>query len=109
MRKVLVDQITEGMMLGKDVCGSSGNILLGKGIPMNPGLGRRLKNWGIPFVYVEGEDDALPLETQPQVAPEAIKIALEKKFSAVISNNIMKKIFAAAFQFNLKHQANGSL
>ncbi|NLE01459.1 MAG: hypothetical protein GX640_16455, partial [Fibrobacter sp.] len=48
MKKIPVEAITDGMILSRDVCGPTGNVLLTKNINLTPALGRRLKNWGIP-------------------------------------------------------------
>ena len=105
MKKLSVENVLEGMILAREVCGTSGNILLIKGTQLNPALGRRLKNWGIPFVYIEGEEESMTQESAPSISPEDLKKHLMAKFSDVINNPLMKQIFAAVFQFRL--QKNG--
>ncbi len=58
MRKVSVENIDPDMVLARDVASTSGNVLLGKGTALTPAMGRRLKNWGIFFVYIEGEEES---------------------------------------------------
>jgi hypothetical protein len=102
MKKISVDAIESEMVLAREVCGSSGNILLAKGTPLNPSIGRRLKNWGIPFVLIEGDEVAEETQSVPGVSPEELKSQLTAKFSNVINNPIMKQIFAAVFQFRIQ-------
>ena len=106
MKRILVENIADGMILAKDVCGASGNALLNKGCTLNTSLGRRLKNWGILFVHIEGEDDSQQTAaTAAAESPQVIQSQLEKKFSAVINNPIMKKIFAITYQFKVQKGA----
>jgi hypothetical protein len=101
MKRILVENIEDGMLLAKEVFGPSGNVLLNKGTAINPAMGRRLKNWGIPLVYVEGEEETQAAVAVPQLSPEQILAQLEKKFSAVMNNPIMKKIFAAVYNYKI--------
>ena len=102
MKKVAVDEVDETMCLAKDVCGTSGNILLGKGAALSSALGRRLKNWGIYFVYIEGEEETEEDMESDAISPEEIKANLEHKFELVLGNHLMKKIFDAVLEFRTK-------
>jgi hypothetical protein len=102
MKKILADNVEDGMVLGREVCGPSGNILMNKGATLSAALGRRLKNWGIPYVFVEGEEDEELAKTESSLSPEEIKTELMKKFSNVIDNPIMKKLFVAVYQYKLQ-------
>lgn len=101
MKKILVENIEENMVLGREVCGSGGNVLLTKGTVLSQALGRRLQNWGIPSVYVEGEEEKLPEENTVTVSPEALDQHLNAKFGAMINNPGMKKIFDAVYEYRL--------
>ena len=90
------------MVLCRDVCGPSGNILLSKGITLSSALGRRLKNWGIPFVLVEGDEVQHEQQNTISISPEELKSQLMDKFSKVISNPLMKKLFVAVYQYRLQ-------
>jgi hypothetical protein len=102
MKRVLVEAITDKMVLAKEVCGTAGSVLLGKGTILSPSMGRRLKNWGVQFVYVEGEGEDQQEGTSITISPEEVREHLEKKFSRVLGNEIMKKIFAAVFKFKVQ-------
>lgn len=102
MKKLTVDKIEDGMVLGREVCGTSGNVLLSKGTPLSAALGRRLVNWGISTVYVEGEEDTFPEESTVTISPEKLKDDLMGKFSNVINNPIMKKFFVAVYQYRVQ-------
>lgn len=106
MRRVAVEDIQEDMVLAKEVRGRSGNVLLNKGVKLNPFMGRRLKNWDISFVHIEGEDDSPKTESAVTVSPQEVKSLLEKMFNDVINNPIMKQIFAAVYQHKIQ-KANG--
>jgi hypothetical protein len=62
-------------------------------------MGRRLKNWGIFSVYIEGEEESEEMQEQKQISPEEIKKQLEAKFSGTLENELMRKIFNAVFEF----------
>ena len=104
MKRVLVTEIEPGMLLEKEVYGPSGSILLNRGTPLSPALGARLKNWGIDFVYIEGETDDDAAADSDSLQPLEYKVHLEKKFSRCLNNHIMRQIFAAVYQFKVKTQ-----
>lgn len=103
MKRVLIENIVDKMVLAKEVCGTSGSILLAKGTMLTASMGHRLKNWGVQFVYVDGEEDSAQAGAAGAVSPEEIRTQLEEKFSRVIGNEIMKKIFAAVYKFKIQH------
>ena len=102
VKKIPVENITEPVTLAREVLGVSGNVLLKKGVTVSPALGRRLKNWGINIIHIEGEDETEEAQGLVTVSPEEIKSALEKKFSEVISNDIMKQIFDSTLEFRIQ-------
>ncbi len=102
MKKVIVESVTDNMVLAKDVCGTSGSVLLAKGTVLTSAMGRRLKNWGVQFVHVEGEDDSSSPGDTVSVSPQEVREHLEKKFSQVMSSEVMKKIFAAVYKFKIQ-------
>jgi hypothetical protein len=103
MKRLLIENITDKMVLAKEVCGTSGSILLAKGTLLTASMGHRLKNWGVQFVYVEGEEES-PLQGDVMaVSPEEIRKQLEDKFSKVIGSENMKKIFAAVYNYKIQH------
>jgi len=102
MKRISVDNIDEGMVLGKDICGPSGNILLAKGTAVSPSLGRRLKNWGIVTISIEGEDEQSAAQEGSAVSSDDIKKQLEAKFSRCFDSAIMKELFAAVFQYRIR-------
>jgi len=102
MKKILVEAIEDKMVLAKDVCGPSGNILLSAGTPLSVSMGRRLKNWGIHFVHIECDDAPAVLQNLPVVSQEDIANALKNKFSNCMGSQIMKKIFACAAQYAMQ-------
>lgn len=90
------------MILARDICASSGNILLGSDTPLTPALGRRLRNWGITFVYVHGEEENTTEPKEQTVAPEEVGRHLQEKFSEVMDDPIMQKIFTAVFRYRIQ-------
>jgi hypothetical protein len=105
MKKITVDNIENGMILGREVSGSSGNVLLSKGTHLSAALGKRLLNWGVNSVYIEGEEDSQQEENSITISPEILKNELINKFSNVINNPIMKKIFVAVYQYRMHNNS----
>lgn len=99
MKKISVEHIEEGMILSRDVCNSGGNILLSKGVNLSAALGRRLKNWGIPFIYIEGEESSEQHSDIETSSPQDLKNHLLSKFSNVMDNPLMKEIFVSVYQY----------
>ncbi len=105
MKRILVENITDKMVLAKEVCGTSGSVLLGKGTVLTASMGHRLKNWGVLSVHVEGEDESPQQNGITGITPEEVRTALEAKFSRVMGSEIMKKIFAAVYKFKIQHNS----
>jgi len=53
VRKVSLDQVQPGMVLGKSILGGSGQVLLNNGIKMKPQYLYYLKKLGIEVIYIE--------------------------------------------------------
>ncbi|RFU63795.1 HD-GYP domain-containing protein [Peribacillus glennii] len=53
MRLWTTESLTQGMRLGKSIRNERGQILINEGIELNEKLIRRLKELGIPFVYIQ--------------------------------------------------------
>jgi hypothetical protein len=101
MKKIPSESVDDGMVLVREVCGPAGSILVNRGTVLTAALGRRLTNWGIPFVYIDGEDESTSPETPSDVTPAELKTQLMMKFSNCIENPLMKKIFVAAYQYRM--------
>jgi hypothetical protein len=104
MRKIAVEKIEDNMVLARDVSSTSGNVLLGKGTALTETMGRRLKNWSIFFVYIEGEEESLEQQQTVEVSAEEVRDLLEKKFSGHLDDPIMQKLFNAVFEFSLNRK-----
>lgn len=100
MKKINVDNIADKMILAKDICGPSGNVLLNIGTQLSVSLGHRLKNWGIIVVYIESEEEPVPVINAGIISDEEAEKKLEEKFAGTMENPHMKKIFDAI----LSHQ-----
>jgi hypothetical protein len=105
MRKISTDYIEPGCIAAQDVVGSSGNVLINKGSPVTPALGRRLRNWGITEVFVEGEGPSGTSVKTEVSSLVKIKSDLYDKFLGTLDNARMKKIFEAVCKQKLqKHE-----
>jgi hypothetical protein len=101
MKKTASEKVEDGMVLAREVTGAAGNILVNKGRVLTAALGRRLNNWGIPFVYIEGEEATAAPAAPRDATPEALKSQLLNRFSNCIDNPLMKKIFVAVYQYRM--------
>jgi hypothetical protein len=99
MKKIASEKVEDGMVLAREVTGAAGNTLVNKGRILTTALGRRLNNWGIPFVYIEGEETVPTPAASRDETPEALKSKLLDRFSNCIDNPLMKKIFVAVYQY----------
>ena len=102
MKKIAVEKIEDGMVLARKVSNSSGNTLVSKGVSLTSALGRRLKNWGIHYVYIEGEEQSAEESNTIASSPEELKTHLLSKFSSVMENPIMERLFVAVYQYRLQ-------
>ena len=102
MKKILVENIEDGMVLAREVYGASGSALLNKGTKLTVTMGRRLKNWGIPFVCIEGEEEHQEEKPAIEISPEEIREQLEEKFIDVMNDPTMQKLFNAVYSFKTR-------
>ena len=104
MRKIATDQITLGDVIAADVTSQSGNVLMNKGAAITPAMGRRLRNWGIAYVYIEGE------EGRGGSAGSRVRSAVETKselydiFFGTLDSAKMRKIFDAVCNYKIRQQ-----
>ena len=105
MKKILVENIKDGMVLAREVYGSSGSALLNKGTKLTVTMGRRLKNWGIPFVCIEGEEEHQEEKPAIEISPEEIREQLEEKFVDVMNDPTMQKLFNAVYSFKTQNSS----
>jgi hypothetical protein len=103
MKKIPVTNIHDNMIVNRDICGSNGNVLLAKGTTLSMALGRRLENWGIATIYIEGEEDIMPETVTVFESSEILHRQLLAKFSKVLDNPLMKKIFDAVYEFRFNN------
>jgi len=108
MRKISTDYIEPGCIAAADIVGPSGNILVNKGSPVTPALGRRLRNWGITEVFVEGEDDSGEHVKAEAPSPIKIKSDLYDKFLGTLDNARMRTIFDAVCKHKLQKHESGA-
>ena len=104
MKKIFVENIGDGMVLAKDVCGSTGSALISKGTRLTVAMGRRLKNWGVAYVCIEGEEERKEEKPLIEISPEQVKNELQAKFADVIDNQIMKIVFDAVYAFKTRQK-----
>ncbi len=102
MKKIAVENIEDGMVLSKEICNSSGNILISKDTSLTAALGRRLKNWGIRYVFIQGEEQSTEELNIVCSSPEELKTHLLSKFSSVMQNPIMENLFVSIYQYRLQ-------
>ncbi len=99
MKKISVSDVENDMILDRDVRGSSGNILVNKGTKLTAAMGRRLKNWGVASVFIEGEEEIVEKEESVEVSSSDIREQLEIKFADYLDNPKMKELLTAVYNF----------
>ena len=76
MQRLPIEMASPGMVLGKSIYSSSGNILLSAGILLTPLYIERLRNLGVPSLYVKGgKDDDIQVK---DVISDEVRIATQK-------------------------------
>ncbi len=101
MKKITPQEIEAGMVLADDVIGPTGGVLMQAGMALSPSLGRRLKNWDIPFLYVEGITSQEEEGTHEVNSRDEIQASLNKRFSHSKHNAHMRALFDAIIEFRM--------
>jgi hypothetical protein len=107
MRKTPTDRITLGDVIAVDVVSPSGNVLMNKGTAITPAMGRRLRNWGIAFVYVEGEGGRGDSTESKRRSAIETKSELYDMFFGTLDSANMRKIFDAVCEYKIRQQDDG--
>lgn len=93
-----VRALKPGMVLAKPACSSQGALLIREQTPLNERSILVLKSWGVPEVWVEGEEKPAPAQ---QEAPEGgrqkeSEAALKERFTEVIDHQAMQEVLRVA-------------
>ncbi|MDR2591534.1 MAG: hypothetical protein LBC59_01845 [Chitinispirillales bacterium] len=107
MRKTATDRITLGDVIAVDVTSPSGNVLMNKGSAITPAMGRRLRNWGIAYVYIEGEEGRGGHVGLKRRSAIETKSELYDMFVDTLDSANMRKIFDAVCNYKIKQQEDG--
>jgi hypothetical protein len=98
MKKIPVDKIEDGMVLAKPLIGSNGNILLNEGVILKKSMISRLKNWDVPSITVQSDQEVVE-EVAAPVSVEINTNALDTVFKDAIKNPIMKIIYESTMDY----------
>jgi hypothetical protein len=104
MRKTPTDKITLGDVLAVDVISPSGNVLMGKGAAITPAMGRRLRNWGIAYVFIEGEVGRGGSAGSKARSDIETKSELYDMFFGTLDSANMRKVFDAVCNHKIRQQ-----
>ncbi|MDA8235851.1 MAG: HD-GYP domain-containing protein [Clostridia bacterium] len=76
MQRIPIEMASPGMVLGKSIYSSSGNILLSAGVPLTSLYIDRLRNLGVPSIYVkDGKTDDIQVA---DVVSDEVRVATQK-------------------------------
>jgi hypothetical protein len=103
MRKTSTDHITVGDLIAADVMSPSGNVLIPKGAAITPAMGRRLRNWGIAYVYIDGEEERKSAGSAARSVIET-KSELYDMFFGTLDSANMRKIFDAVCNYKIRRE-----
>ncbi|MFH1761416.1 MAG: hypothetical protein ABIA63_09995 [bacterium] len=99
MKRIIPDQIEDGMVLAKPIVGPSGNILLNSGLTLKSGLAPRLKTWDISVIYIESDDDNFESGEKKENIIKAEKDRLDTVFELVKSDPRMLFLYSTALKY----------
>lgn len=108
MKKISTENIhPDGHIIAVDVIGAAGNVLISKGAKITPALGRRIRNWGVEYIFIEGEDDDADRIKVNAKSPQEIYNDLYEMFTGTLENAHMKVIFDAVYAHKTKDHNSG--
>ncbi len=85
MKRIHLDQATEGMRLTKAVESESGMLLYGEGMELSKEIINKLRSLQIEYIWVEGE-------SEPRIKKDEYKAIVERAFQKVEEDPLMKEI-----------------
>ncbi len=98
MKKIRINNIEQEATLAKNVLDNSGNVLLKKGTTVSPALAKRLKNWGVMSICIEGDAEEGKSSDSSKPDAKTIQKELDAKFAGTLHNPIMKHILATVYR-----------
>ncbi len=109
MKRILISDVEEGMILAEPVCGNSGQVILQQGSTLTLSLAHRIAARGIQHVVIEGttvETEVAQEVTDASTPPEN---SIQEKVSAIFEHcnqtKIMKTIQDAIITHRMKRGA----
>jgi len=85
VKKLKVENLKPEMITGEDVKSEKGMLLIGKGIILTDSIIRQLHKAGVQLVDIEGEEDASPVDLDPDTIRK-IKVEVEKEINLKFQN-----------------------
>ncbi len=113
MRRIVIEKVEEGMILGKALLKSDGKILLGQGCKLSARIISRLSEWGFESIVVEGDPQSADeiIESaginNQNMSMDEIFVQIDNMFSKVDDDEIMMKLKnGLKFHISRKYTAN---
>jgi hypothetical protein len=95
LKKVDIDNITDGMELAMPIHGPNGAVLMRTGAKLTSSLAQRLKSLNIPAVFIQSEQE----EEISEEAKLKVKKELETFFGDCSSSAQLQELFTSILQY----------
>jgi hypothetical protein len=90
MRRVVIEELTPGMMLAKPVTNAAGLVVIPSGTALDEAILQRLQRLGLVSVFIEGEDGGAGGKTLAELEAE-----LDHRFRLVRHDPIQQQLLDA--------------
>lgn len=101
IKKMPIDEVKEGMFLGKPLMDSKGRMLVQKGVALKSDLIEKMKSWGLKVLFIEYEGEE---EAESAFDPTPIIEYQKRKFAMVASNANMHVLQECATKHLIKNK-----
>ncbi len=109
MKRILISEIEDGMILAEPVCGNSGQIILQQGSALTQSLAHRITARGIQHVVIEGNPEEARIVQEPIDTDSNPENNIQNKVSAIFEHcdqtATMKSIQDAILSHRMKRGA----
>lgn len=102
MKCIPIDEITEGMVVARNIVSSSGQILVSQGSLLTGEIIKALIKRGVDRIDVEGGEEEIQVSFTEQEIRDAEALCEEmvkKRFPQEISGRVMRKLYKSILHF----------
>ena len=103
MKRILISEVEDGMILAEPVCGNSGQIILQHGSTLTQSLAHRIAARGIQHVVIEGNTEETEIAQETIETDPSPENNIQKKVNAIFEHCDQTEIMKMLVEWYMKY------